>query len=250
MMPLYDDNSDRKRPPVVTYVLIALNLFGFFVLQGAGNNDKFTYAWSTVPAEITTGKDIVTEGRQVKDPVSGQTFAAPGLEPTPVSVYLTLLTSMFMHGGLAHLFGNMLFLFTFGDNVEDKMGPWKYTAFYLLSGFAASMAHVLAATVAGSNTLIPCLGASGAISGVMAAYVLTDPHRRVTVLVLRMITEVPAYVMIGVWFLFQLINGLGVFGSGSQEGGVAYGAHIGGFVAGLALGAVMMPTRELRRRPV
>src|SRR6185295_12470486 len=105
VFPISDGNSDRRMAPVVNYVLIALNVFVFVVFQGMGANEKFTYQWSTVPAEIKTGKDIVTEDRVITDPVSGQKYSAPGLQPTPVSVYLTLLTSMFMHGGIAHLLG-------------------------------------------------------------------------------------------------------------------------------------------------
>jgi membrane associated rhomboid family serine protease len=154
------------------------------------------------------------------------------LQPTPGSVYLTLLTSMFMHGGLAHLFGNMLYLWIFGDNIEDRLGHLRYLAFYLVCGFAADMSHVLL----NANSYIPSLGASGAISGVLGGYVLLFPHRKVNAIVLRMITTIPAWAAIGIWFVFQLINGLGVLGEGSQEGGgVAYAAHVGGFVAGLVL---------------
>ena len=145
---------------------------------------------------------------------------------------------MFMHGGIAHIAGNMLFLWIFGDNIEDRLGHVRYVIFYLLCGLLASLAHVFAtaAFAAGQqDMLVPSLGASGAISGVLGGYILLHPTRRVTVLLFRFFTQVPAYVAIGLWFLFQLISGLGMLGGGSQTGGVAYAAHIGGFIAGLVL---------------
>lgn len=235
MFPIGDDNTDRTATPIVNYILIAANVLVFFFLQGMGSNEKFTYAFSTVPQEIVTGEDLVTADRTVEDPISGDRFRAPGLQPTPFSVYLTLLTSMFMHGGLAHLFGNMLFLWIFGDNLENVMGRGRYLIFYLLCGLLASLAHVFATTALGGNPLIPSLGASGAISGVMGGYLLLFPRRRVRVIMFSLLTHVPAIVAIGLWFVFQLISGLGMLGSGAQEGGVAYAAHIGGFVAGFVL---------------
>jgi membrane associated rhomboid family serine protease len=237
LFPLYDDNSDRRRFPWVNYLFIAANVFVFFVLQEAGSpTNKFTYAWSTVPQEIVTGTDVdQTKGptRTIEHPITKERIAVPPLQPTPVSVYLTLLVSMFMHGSLAHLLGNMLFLWIFGDNVEDFLGHVRYVAFYLVCGLLASLAHVATSYALGRDMLVPCLGASGAISGVLGGYLLLFPHRRVTVILFRFLTDVPAFVAIGVWFVFQVINGLGLLGDSS--GGVAYGAHIGGFVAGLAL---------------
>ena len=235
IFPIGDDNTDRTVTPVANYLLVALNILVFVFLQGLGSNERFTYAFSAVPQEIVTGKDVVTRDRAVEDPLSGERFRVPGLQPTPFSVYLTLLTSMFMHGGLAHLFGNMLFLWIFGDNVENALGHSRYLIFYLICGLIASLAHVFVTVAFGFNPLVPSLGASGAISGVLGGYILLFPHRRVRVIMFRMLTEVPAYMAIGLWFLFQLISGLGVLGSGSQVGGVAYGAHIGGFIAGLIL---------------
>ena len=231
IFPIGDDNSDQVSAPVVNYVLLALNILVFVVFQGFGSNERFTYAWATVPQEIVTGADI-SRPVIVRDPISGDPVGRIPLQPTPGSVYLTLLTSMFMHGGLAHLFGNMLYLWIFGDNIEDRLGHARYLVFYLLCGVLASLAHVLTNT----GSYIPSLGASGAISGVLGGYVLLHPHRRVHAIVLRgFITQVPAWAAIGLWFVFQLVNGLGMLGSGSQAGGVAYAAHIGGFVAGLAL---------------
>jgi membrane associated rhomboid family serine protease len=141
-----------------------------------------------------------------------------------------------MHGGLMHLLGNMLFLWIFGDNVEDDLGHGRYTAFYLVTGLVASLSHVVSTFAFGDNPFIPSLGASGAISGVMGGYLVLHPHRRVRVLVLRMITEVPGWVAVGMWFVFQLISAFGVIGLGPQAGGgVAFMAHIGGFVAGVLL---------------
>ena len=238
VFPLYDDNSDRTITPLINYAIIALNIFVFVVLQQLGSNDQFTYSFSTVPAEILSGHDIVTSARQVIDPITRQVITIPGLGPTPGTVYETLLTSMFMHGGILHIAGNMLFLWIFGDNIEDRIGHTKYIIFYLLCGVIASLSHVFATGVfAGDerSLLVPSLGASGAISGVLGAYILLFPKRRVTVILFRILTQVPAYVAIGIWFAFQLISGLGMLGGGSQEGGVAYAAHIGGFLAGLVL---------------
>lgn len=233
-MPIGDDNSDRRLKPMINYLLIAANILVFIFLQGLGNNQKFTYSFSTVPEEIVTGKDIVTEEQLYEDVTTGERFTVPGLQPTPISVYITLITSMFMHGGFAHIFGNMLFLMIFGDNIENRLGHLRYLLFYLVCGILASLAHVFVSVSAGSSTLIPSLGASGAISGVLGGYLLLFPKRRVHVMMFYQMMEVPAIVAIGIWFAFQLISGIGVLGD-SQGGGVAYGAHIGGFIAGLFL---------------
>jgi rhomboid family protein len=236
IFPIGDDNSDRTVTPFVNYLLIAVNILVFIFLQGLGSNDRFTYAFSTVPQEIVTGRDITTPDRQFRNPVpGGEPVIVPGLQPTPFTVYITLLTSMFMHGGIAHIFGNMLFLWIFGDNLEHRLGHGRYLIFYLVCGLLASLAHVFATVALGGNPLIPSLGASGAISGVLGGYILLYPSRRVRVIMLNFLTEVPAFVAIGLWFVFQLVSGLGMLGGGSQEGGVAYAAHIGGFIAGLVL---------------
>jgi len=238
VFPLYDDNADRTTTPLVNYGLIALNIFVFVVLQKLGSDTSFTYSFSTVPAEILKGVDITTPARVLEHPVTGQRVLIPGLGETPGSVYFTLFTSMFMHGGIAHIAGNMLFLWIFGDNIEDRLGHIKYVIFYLLCGVIASLAHVFTTAAFASDQssmLIPSLGASGAISGVLGGYLLLHPSRRVTVILFRFLTQVPAYVAIGIWFAFQLISGLGMLGGGSQQGGVAYAAHIGGFIAGLVL---------------
>jgi membrane associated rhomboid family serine protease len=235
VLPLWDDNRDRQITPIVNYAIIALNIFVFVVLQGLGSNDQFTYSFSTVPAEILQGRDIITPAQTVE--YAGQLVRIPGLGPTPGSVYFTLFTSMFMHGSIMHIAGNMLFLWIFGDNIEDRLGHVKYLIFYLLCGVLASLAHVFttAAFATSEALLVPSLGASGAISGVLGGYILLHPRRRVTVILFRCLTDVPAYVAIGIWFAFQLISGLGILGGGSQSGGVAYAAHVGGFLAGLVL---------------
>ena len=239
VLPLWDDNSDRQSTPIINYAIIALNIFVFVVLQQLGSqSNTFTYSFATVPYEILHNHDVVTPARYVIDPITREQFEIPGLGPTPGSVYLTLFTSMFMHGGIAHIGGNMLFLWIFGDNIEDRLGHAKYLIFYLLCGVIASLSHVFATGVFATNEsslLVPSLGASGAISGVLGGYILLHPKRRVTVILFRFLTDVPAYVAIGIWFLFQLISGLGMLGAGSQQGGVAYAAHIGGFIAGLVL---------------
>jgi membrane associated rhomboid family serine protease len=233
MFPVGDDNRDRRTTPVVNYMLILINVIVFVFLQGLGSNESFTMAFSTVPEEIVTGHDVVTEGGVVRDPGTGETVQVPGLGPTPLSVYLTLLTSMFMHGSIAHIAGNMLYLWIFGDNIEDRLGHARYLAFYLVSGVLASLAHVAGAAFGGGDMLVPSLGASGAIAGVLGGYLVFFPGRRVRVIFINMIQEVPALIVIGLWFVFQLVLGLGTFGS--KGGGVAYGAHIGGFVAGVLL---------------
>lgn len=232
VFPISDDNTGRVRTPYVTYLLIVVNVLVFVFLQGLGTNEQFTYAFSTVPQEIFTGVDIA---ESVPIEVGGERGTIP-LQPTPGSVYLTLLVSMFMHGGLMHLLGNMLFLWIFGDNVEDDLSHGRYLGFYLTTGLLASLAHVVSTFTFGDNPYIPSLGASGAISGVMGGYLVLHPHRRVRVFILRMLTDVPGFVAVGLWFVLQLISAFGVLGQGAQAGGgVAFMAHIGGFVAGVIL---------------
>jgi membrane associated rhomboid family serine protease len=238
LFPIADENSDRRTTPIVNYVLIGINLLVFVFLQGLGSNENFTYAYSTVPAEIISGRDITTPNRVLEHPVTGQVVEIPGLQPTLIPVWFTLITSLFMHGGIAHLLGNMLFLWIFGDNIEDRLGHVRYIIFYLVCGVLASLAHVfttVALAAGDASLLIPSLGASGAISGVLGGYLLLFPTKKVVVLISWFVTAVPAFIAIGLWFVFQIINSLGMLGSGSQAGGVAYAAHIGGFVAGLVL---------------
>ncbi len=238
VFPIADDNSDRTLSPVVTVTLIVLNIFIFAVLQGMGSNDAFTMAFVQVPAEILSGKDVVTEPSLQRVEVQGQVYEvrAPGLRPTPIPVWLTLLTAIFMHGSVMHLAGNMWFLWIFGDNVEDDMGHARYLVFYLATGVIASLVFVFA-NMSGDASLTPSLGASGAISGVLGAYLVLHPQRRVSVIFVRVMVDVPGYVAVGIWFLFQVISGLF-----DTSGGVAYSAHVGGFVAGMILAKPMSST--------
>ncbi len=239
VFPLGDDNIGRRCTPYVTLVLIALNVIVFVVFQRLGDNENFTNAYSAVPGKIMTGNGGPTEGRIAKDPTTGDVVRVPGLPNTPIPVYLTLLTSMFMHGSLMHIAGNMWFLWIFGDNVEDDLGPERYLGFYLVCGIIAGLAHVLT-NQSGTSAFVPSLGASGAISGVLAAYVLVHPKRQVRVILFQIMTNVPAYVAIGIWFGFQLFQGI-LAGGGD---GVAYAAHIGGFIAGLVLIKPLLIGRE------
>jgi len=250
VFPLYDDNRDRRRFPYVNIAFIALNALVFLAFQQASEEgNTFTYAWSTVPKEIVTGRDIA-EPVTIKNPVTGKVEGVINLQPTPISVYLTLLTSMFMHGGWAHILGNMLFLWIFGDNVEDYLGHVRYFFFYIVCGILASLTHIATTYAIGQNPEIPSLGASGAISGVLGGYLLLHPHKAVTVILFRFLTTVPAYVAIGMWFVFQIIESVGMLGG--QPTGVAYGAHIGGFLFGLAcvkLFALGIETESYNRAP-
>ena len=234
MIPIGDDNSEQTIRPAINWLLIAANVFAFVFIQGLGTNERVTYEFATVPADIVSGH-AVAHDVIVRDPASGRPVERILLPPPPVSVYWTLLTSLFLHGGLGHLLGNMLYLWIFGDNVENALGHARYLAFYLICGVAASLAHVLTTYLVGANPNVPSLGASGAISGVLAAYLRLFPAKRVRVLVFVFAMDVPAIVAIGLWFLFQIVNGIGMLGEASRGGGVAYGAHIGGFLVGFLL---------------
>ena len=242
MIPVSDDNTDRKNFPVINYIFIILNIFIFIYFQKMGSDQNFTYSYSTVPAELLSGHDIVSSPSYIHEPISGQEIQIPGLGVTAIPVWLTLFTSMFMHGGFAHLGGNMLYLFVFGDNLEDKLGHVRYFFFYLLCGVLASLTHVLSVFLLGENPLIPSLGASGAISAVMGAYLLLFPTNRVTVFFIIILIKVPAYIVLGAWILLQIANGTGFLG-GSEASGIAYAAHIGGFIAGLYLVKKFMPVQ-------
>jgi membrane associated rhomboid family serine protease len=246
VLPIGDDNRDRTTTPVINYFLIALNIFVFIYWQKWGHDVRLTYSYATVPGEILTGQDIVTHSKVLIDPYTGQRMELPGLGLTPIPVFLTLFTSMFMHGGLLHLGGNMLFLYIFGDNVEDAMGHLKYLVFYLLCGMLAGLTHVFSTAFLGQDLLIPSLGASGAISAVLAAYVRLFPGKRVDLWFFLFIVPVPAIIVLGLWFAFQVIDGLGMLG-GQETGDVAYAAHIGGFLFGLLL-TRLFASKYLARR--
>ena len=218
MLPISDNNVGRIRTPFVNYILIAINIFVFIYYQQLGSNDAFLLSFSTVPHEILTGADVIYEA---------------GLGKTPIPVHLTLLTSMFMHGGIAHLAGNMLYLWIFGDNLENVMGHKKYFFFYLLTGLIALLSHVFLASIMGKDLLVPSLGASGAISGVLGGYLILFPKNEVRVLVIAFFMRVPAFITLGLWIALQLFSGWGSL-SGAGDG-IAYAAHIGGFFAGMLL---------------
>lgn len=234
-IPIGDDNSDRTIKPLVNYILIGLNIFVWLVFQGMSGDSAFTYAYATVPAEILTGKDLVTNSQQYIDPNTGYTFLIPGLGVTPIPVYFTTITSMFMHGSWMHLAGNMLYLWIFGDNIENRLGHKKYVLFYLVCGVIASLSHVFSTVMSTQNSLVPSLGASGAISGVLGAYLMLFPSRKIKMFIIRGVIVVPSYIALGCWILMQVVSGLGLFGGNGGAGGVAYAAHIGGFLAGLLL---------------
>ena len=225
MFPLGDDNSDRSITPVVNYLFIAANILVYVFLQQLGSNDQFTYAFSLVPREVTSGIDL--SGTQIVHDALGNTGRIE-LFSSPLPVYFNFLSSMFMHGGFMHLFGNMLFLWIFGDNLEDRIGHIRYGIFYIICGLAAALGQVILNT----DSIIPMLGASGAISGVLGGYIVLFPHRRVRALIFNFLTEVPAYVAVGLWIVYQLVLG---FMTDPGTGGVAYAAHIGGFLAGVVL---------------
>jgi len=250
MIPIGDDNTGRRTTPWVTWVLIAVNVLVFVFFEGFGANQRFINAYSAVPAKILTGRDIVTRDHIVMDPSTGQRFLVPGLQHTPIPLWLTIITSMFMHAGIAHIAGNMLYLFIFGDNIEDRLGHFRYLLFYIFCGVAASLAQVYASALTKRDLLVPSLGASGAIAGVLGAYLLLFPRNRVRVLLFRFITTVPAIVAVGIWFLFQVVAELGVLGR-DTGGGVAYAAHIGGFAAGfitVKLWAIGRPAGDKEQR--
>lgn len=228
MFPIGDDNSGVTRPSLINVLFIVVNILVFVFLQGMGSNQAFDMAFSAVPSEILSGRDV----QGAFEISAGGRTGMMRLESTPIPVYLTLITSMFMHGGFAHIFGNMMFLWVFGDNLEHAMGHIKYMIFYLLCGILAALSHVFATALGHQDLNIPMLGASGAISGVLGGYIMLFPHRRVKVLVMRFVTEMPAIAALGLWFVFQVIEGMGILG---ESGGVAYGAHIGGFAAGCIL---------------
>lgn len=231
LFPISDDDRLLHKPSLVTNVLLLLNVAVFFLLQGMGGSD-FTYGWSAVPLELTTGTDLVGAQSMIVD---GQRLQIPHA-PGPPLIWLTALSAMFMHGGFMHLCGNLLYLWIFGDNVEHRFGHGPFLAFYLMSGFVATAAQV----ALGPDSIIPTLGASGAIAGVLGAYLVLFPRNRVNALFFVWIVSVPAVVMIGLWIAMQFVSGWGsLVAPGSTGGGVAYAAHIGGFVAGAVLAMVM-----------
>jgi membrane associated rhomboid family serine protease len=241
MFPISDENERGHGPAYVTLAIIAINVVVFLFLQGAGASTEgaeFTYGYSAVPFEITNGVDLVEDETIT---IGGESVPIPQ-EPGPSPIWLTLLSSIFMHGGWLHLGGNMLFLWIFGDNVEHRIGHVPYLVFYLVAGVIASFAQILVNT----DSVIPTLGASGAISGVLGAYLVLFPTNRVTVFLFRVLVPVPAIVAIGMWGVLQVVSGLA---APPDTGGVAYMAHIGGLVAGLAAGLLFRVIFNEPRHP-
>jgi membrane associated rhomboid family serine protease len=252
----FKDNIPTDRFPVVTVVLIALNVIAYFFWQrggisfgdpSAGNPHYFTNLidYAQFPYEITHPGDHCEAVQNGAIACEGQPGVTGTADPQPPT-WLTLFTSMFMHGGLLHLGGNMLFLWVFGNNVEDSMGPVKYVVFYLLAGLAATAGQVLV----DPDAAVPSIGASGAVAGVLGGYILLFPRARVITLIFIVffftIIELPALLILGFWFIQQVLFGYFDLNSGGEGGGVAYFAHIGGFVFGLA--AIRLFADERRRK--
>ena len=223
MIPLKDRNA-RRRFPIITVILIAVNILVFFYELLLGISlERFLIHFSVTPNEIC------------------QALHSNIFRPF---VFITLITSLFLHGGWLHLGGNMLYLWIFGDNVEDKLGHFRFLIFYLLCGIAASALHIYLEP----TSTVPTIGASGAISGILGAYILMFPRARVLTLIpifiFIQIVELPAYIILGLWFVLQFFNGMLSIGYATAGmGGVAWWAHIGGFIAGLLL---VIPLRKYR----
>jgi membrane associated rhomboid family serine protease len=231
----YKDDNPRIVVPFVTYGIIALNLVVFFYQMGLAftAGQEFTLSFGLIPATFTDlprGEITSAYAQYLNDATNSRIF----LDATPHSPFLTVFTSMFIHGGIAHIFGNMLFLWIFGDNVEGALGHVKFAVFYILCGIGAAAGQVFIDV----NSMVPMIGASGAIAGVLAAYMLRYPRARIHTFVFLVIIfttiKVPAYVMIGIWFATQVLSGIGALGI-DTSGGVAWFAHIGGFITGVLL---------------
>ena len=221
MIPIGDDNIKGQGPAFVTIAFVALNVLAFLLeinQPSEAHIQAFVTAWGVVPLEYTNGVDL-----------------PPGI---PYPIWSTLFTSMFLHGGWAHLGGNMLFLWVFGDNIEHRIGHLRFFVFYLATGVAAALAHIYFSP----NSIVPTVGASGAISGVLGGYLLMFPRNRVYVLTWGGVATLPAVFMLGLWIVMQLINGAGSIATTPETGeggGVAYLAHIGGFIAGMILAPLL-----------
>ncbi|MEN6626985.1 MAG: rhomboid family intramembrane serine protease [Candidatus Sumerlaeia bacterium] len=250
MIPIRDNIPSRTRP-WVNYAIIILTCWMFFLQLRAGDRgqDPFAESYGLVPLRLTHPGKTIRIPEQKFDPHLGEiTTRYHDIEPAPFNPWWTLLTCIFMHGGWLHLIGNMWFLYIFGDNVEDRLGHGRYLLFYLGCGVAASLAHF----VTNLDSPVPTVGASGAIAGVMGAYLLLYPRARVLtiipIIILFYTVVVPAPIFIGIWFVFQIVNGLNSFGSTVAEG-VAWWAHIGGFVAGMLAVIFLKMTKWLNPPP-
>jgi membrane associated rhomboid family serine protease len=222
MIPIKDLNPHRSFP-IVTLTLIAINVFVFIhqITVPPAEGDAFVKTFALTPSHI----ELALEGRHY----------------TPLQAFLPLITSMFLHGGFLHIIGNMWFLWIFGDNVEDEFGRFGYLIFYLVCGVGSGLAQV--AFTWGSR--IPSLGASGAIAGVLGAYIVFFPSARILTFVFLFMIRVPAYIFIGLWFLVNFLSGLSSLGGPNTGGAVAWWAHVGGFL----LGALIAAFTRLVRKP-
>jgi len=223
MFPIGDENVKGSGVAFVTIGLIVVNVLAFFLEINQPSESalqSFIEAWGVVPREYAAGRDL-----------------PPGI---PYPFWATLITSMFLHGGWGHLGGNMLFLWIFGDNIEHRLGHLRFLMFYLICGLAAGLAHI----VFNSGSMVPTVGASGAISGVLGGYLLLFPRNRVYVMTYGGVATVPAMLMLGLWILLQFVNGFGSIANTPETGGVAYLAHIGGFIAGLVLAPIFAAGRR------
>jgi membrane associated rhomboid family serine protease len=219
MFPIGDEN-DHSGIAFVTIGLVALNVLAFLLeisQPSPAALQSFIEAWGVVPREYSAGHDLPPQ--------------------IPYPYWSTLITSMFLHGGWGHLGGNMLFLWIFGDNIEHRAGHLRFILFYMLCGIAAGLAHILF----NSGSVVPTVGASGAISGVLGGYLVLFPRNRVYVMTWGGVAAVPAVMMLGLWILMQFINGFGSVADTPETGGVAYLAHIGGFAAGMVLAPLFSP---------
>jgi membrane associated rhomboid family serine protease len=246
MIPIKDYNP-TSRLPIVTILLIAVNVVVYFFVQPhyrPGDEAKFTFEHAAIPCEVINGRPLADDEIQTTLR-NGNTNACEGNTPTSPpdfahkSVYLAILYSMFLHGSLLHIGGNMLFLWIFGNNIEDVMGSVSYLGFYLLSGFVAAAAHIAVQP----NSTVPVVGASGAIAGVMGAYLVLFPDvqiRTVLIFFFLFIRDIRAKYLLGFWFLLQFFT--------DQSSGVAWVAHVGGFAFG-AVVAVFLRDRLRPRHP-
>lgn len=229
-IPIGDDNRGRRLTPFINYGLIGLNAYVWYLQLTLG--EAFTASYAAIPLELTQNMDV-TATQYIT--VEGERIPIPQ-GPGPHPLWLTVFTAMFMHGSWMHLIGNMVYLGIFGDQVEDKLGHLRFLLFYVFAGVVATITQVYA----DPTSIIPSIGASGAIAGVLGAYLVLYPHNRVRVLLFRDIVIVPASLVLGMWVVFQF---LGHASAPEGQGGVAYMAHIGGFVVGFATGALFRIVR-------
>ena len=233
-IPIGDDNSRRRSFPLAVYAILAVNLYVWFLELRLG--ESFTASYAAVPLELSRGIDI-TETQYLT--IHGEELPIPQ-GPGPHPIYLTALSAMFMHASWLHLIGNMIYLLIFGDQIEDRLGHLRFLLFYLVAGLAATALQVYATP----TSILPTLGASGAIAGILGAYLILHPTNRVRVLLIRDIVALPAFFVLGMWVLLQFV---GQATSPAEQGGVAYMAHIGGLLVGLVTGTYMRIYPSTRR---